>query len=277
MQASQAAKLAESRGYRDVNPANGWADWHRVRVEMTGKGFLPRIVLCLPGAAGYAERCERVLAEAGIEHEWHARDERMLDAFEASEFPLQPSLQDADRKLIENHESVLYVLSAHFTAGQALVVSRDMVRLGRRLLEAGGCAIKCESSGIAHSRTRWTELAQRMEKAADEATRWSALISAFLQYPLQSETDLCSCGMHLLGAPDLITGVNVMVPEDAAELFSAFSRYLLAECPPGGFVSRSTFSSSADAPQYRVVWEPCTGYAENDFFFNPFGLWRFTP
>jgi hypothetical protein len=61
------------------------------------------------------------------------------------------------------------------------------------------------------------------------------------------------------------------------ELFRPFALYLLAECAEGTFGSGHTFSVSKGAPRYRVTWEPCTGYEEDDFFFNPFGRWRFTP
>jgi hypothetical protein len=48
------------------------------------------------------------------------------------------------------------------------------------------------------------------------------------------------------------------------------------ECRPGAFVSGHTFSEAKDSPRFRMVWESCTGYAESDFFHNPFGRWRFT-
>src|SRR5262249_51313766 len=91
-----------------------------------------------------------------------------------------------------------------------------------------------------------------------------------------SDEDYYTCGMHLLGKPDLIVSVDLLEAIDAANLFSVFALYLLAECREGEFASGHTFSASKDAPRYRVLWEPCTGYDEDDFFFNPFGRWRFT-
>ena len=63
----------------------------------------------------------------------------------------------------------------------------------------------------------------------------------------------------------------------AVKLFTAFALYLLAECPEGEFASGHTFRTGNKAPRYRVEWEPCIGYDEDDFFFNPFGRWRFIP
>ena len=90
--------------------------------------------------------------------------------------------------------------------------------------------------------------------------------------------------MHLMGAADLIVLQEVIAATKAADetaataaanLFRIFAVYLLSECPIGGFVSGHTFSVAAGTPRYHVTWEPCSGYAEDDFFFNPFGRWRF--
>jgi hypothetical protein len=275
MEAGRAKQMTAGRGYRDVNPEDCWADWHRLRAQMTG-GYLPKIVLCIPGGKDFREACETILAEAGNEHEWRKREKRMADAFAASEFRVNPSLEDADWEAIEKHKSVLYVLSDNFTAAQAPDASLSMLRLGRRLLDAGGVAIKCESGGIAHSRARWTELGERAD-TADAGDRWPALFAAFVQYPISSDTDLYTCGMHLLGKPDLIVATDVVEAIDAVDLFAAFGLYLLAECPDGEFYSGHTFSLNKKAPKYRVTWEPCTGYDEDEFFFNPFGRWRFNP
>jgi hypothetical protein len=276
MNPEDANKLIETRGYRDVNPESCWADWHRLRVEMTGNGYLPKIILCVPGGKDFPANAAPILTAAGNEHEWRKRDKRMREAFEAAEFRLRPSLQDRDWVSIDEHRSVLYVLSDNFTAHQAPVVSQSLLQLGRRLLEVGGSAIKCESCGIAHSQARWIELAQRAEKTTDAGTRWTALVEAFVQYPISSEEDLYTCGMHLLGQPDLIVGAAEVSALAASELFAVFAQYLLAECPEGAFVSGDTFSVSQDAARYRVVWEACTAYDEDEYFFNPFGRWRFT-
>src|SRR5262245_41012963 len=57
MDANDAKNMTTSRSFHDVNPENCWADWHRLRVQLTGKGFLPKIILCLVGRKGYAGDC----------------------------------------------------------------------------------------------------------------------------------------------------------------------------------------------------------------------------
>src|SRR5262249_23515956 len=143
-------------------------------------------------------------------------------------------------------------------------------------------AMKCESSGMAHARSRWIELAAQAEewhKAPNLQGAgggfWSALHRAYVQLPIQSEDSFYTCGMHLLGKPDLIVATELMPANKAVELFDVFAMYLLAECPDGGFASGHTFQASKAAPRFRVVWEQCTYYEEDEFFFNPFGRWRF--
>src|SRR5262245_13409036 len=82
MAVNDAKKMEERRGYRDVDPENCWADWHRLRIQLTGKGYLPKIVLCLPGGKNYPKECQSILAQEGVEHEIHKRDKRMVEAFE---------------------------------------------------------------------------------------------------------------------------------------------------------------------------------------------------
>jgi hypothetical protein len=267
MRTEDAERMTVSRGFRDVDPEDCWADWHRLRVEHTGNGYLPRFVLCVLGDGAFGRTAAPLLEAAGVEHEIRGRDERMSAAFRASSFAANPPLTATDLAAIEGHEAALYLLSANFGAGAALAEARRMLALGGRLLEAGGSAMKCDSAGIAHGREQWRALAE----AADE----TALFRAFVQYPIQDGPDLHSCGLHLLGKPDLISSVLAGGAEEAATLFPAFALYLLLECPPRRFASGHTFQADADSPRYRVRWEPCEGYEEDDYFFNPFGRYRF--
>lgn len=273
MERKDAEALIPSRGFRDVEPENCWADWHRLRVEMTGKGCLPKIVLCLVGDAGFANRAGPILAAAGAEHEFRDRNPRMVAAFQASACAVAPTLDAEELEKIAHHQSVLYLLSKNFTSAQAPETSRAMLGLGARLLEAGGLAMKCESSGIAHGRERWIALAEQAGSQA-EGQSWPALFRAYVQFPIASDTDLYTCGMHLLGKPDLIAA-KALDAEDLAGLFQTFALYLLGECPEGRFAPGHTFRADDDSPRFVVRWEPCTEYDEDDFFFNPFGRWRF--
>lgn len=281
MAPEEAEKLTTSRGYRDVAPEDCWADWHRLRVQLTGKGYLPKIVLCLLGDADFESRARYLLESEGIEHEWRGRDARMTAAFEASTCRWDPSFRDEDRAAIASHSRALYVLSGTLPADEGAAAGLAFLQLGARLLEAGAVAMKCDSSGIAHGRDRWLELARE----ADGPEPWNALLRAFVQFPISTGDDYYSCGMHLLGQPDLIASHAILKescgPDEdpgwrAVHVFGIFAHYMLAECQPGEFASGHTFSPDAESPRFRVQWEGCTGYDEDDFFFNPFGRWRFS-
>jgi hypothetical protein len=264
-----ADSMAVSRGYRDVDPEDCWADWHRLRVEQSGKGYLPKIVLCVVGDAAFGGIAAELLTAESVECEVTEHDERMTKAFRASACRVAPSFTDEEFSVIERHDSVVYALGCNFGAGAALAEARRMLELGARLLQSGGVAMKCESAGIAHGRARWLALAK------DESNE--ALFHAFVRYPIGGEEDFYSCGLHLLGRPDLIVS-RVAVEENpmvAVNLFQTFALYLLTECPPNRFASGHTFRCDQGSPDYVVRWEPCHGYAEDDFFFNPFGRYRF--
>src|ERR1700760_1363520 len=83
MEAGDASRIEESRGLIDVNPENCWADWHRLRSEMVG-GFLPKIILCIPGGPDLHRAGEEILNAENIEYEFRRHDSVMLRAFQAA-------------------------------------------------------------------------------------------------------------------------------------------------------------------------------------------------
>lgn len=283
---AHAESLTESRGYHDVNPENCWSDWHRLRVQFTGNGFLPTLVLCVLGDANFRERSARILYEAfpEVEQEWRQRDPRMVEAFQASMSSSHPTVTAADFESIERHESVLYLVNRQSGAGWSPRVSARLLSLGGALLESGGLAMKCESSGISHGRDAWIMLTKQLsDTTIGSSDFWAAMFDALVQFPISNGKDIYSCGMHLLGQPDVIVSESLLqqmqpdVPTGnvAVYLFTVFCLYLLDECAPGAFGSGHTFAPDAVWPRLRVTWEPCRMYEEDDFFHNPFGLWRF--
>lgn len=279
-------ELQEKLGYRDVNPENCWADWHRLRVEFTGNGFLPKIVLCLTAKSESMQDLQKIVEEEGVDFEVKEYDAKMVVAFEKASLGRSPSLTKQDLESIADHTSILFLLSDNFHERDATQFSYHYLRAGGRLLEAGASAMKCESSGIAHSRERWMELAKEAERGAagEWGLFWSALFDAYVQFPIVSDDDFYSCGMHLLGKPDVIVSGEVMrrvrkesesTTNDVVYLFETFCLYLIAECEDGAFASGNTFQPDMECPSFRVVWEECTGYEQDDLLFNPFGRWRF--
>jgi hypothetical protein len=285
----QAAHMELRRGFRDVSLDNCWSDWQRLRVQLTGQGMLPRIVLCVLGDETFPARAAEAVPKAGIELEAGPADPRMLGAFRAAASPWEKPLSPLEIAGIAGHRSVVYLVGPAMTAADAPVVALDFLASAAKLFEAGAVAIKSESSGLAHSRQRWLELAAAATGASDtdpeaQYRRWSALFSAHVQYPIAADDSYYTCGMHLLGHPDLIVetaaaerlwGAKGMAR--SAELLESLALFLLAECPPGTFGHGHRFSTGNGEPSFLVLWEECTSYEEDDFFFNPFGFWRLQP
>lgn len=263
MKAEDAAEMQTSRGYRDVEPEDVWADWHRLRVESTGNGYLPKIVWCLVGDQQFADQARTILEADPVEHEWSAPNPRILPSFLASESRLHPSLTDEEKQAIESHTHVLYLLSPNYTAGEATPTCARYLNLAARLLDKGGAAgMKCESSGLAHGKQRWLQV------AADQS-----LVGAYVQLPIGDANDLWTCGMHLLGRTDIIIGRAVLEDEwETARHLDIFATYLAEECPH--FHSGHTFQCDVESPRLRAVWEPCDRYEPDEFFNNPFGRLR---
>lgn len=135
MYVQDANKMTQQRGFIDVNPENCWADWHRLRPQMTG-GYLPKIVLCIPGGDGFHQKCEPILKAAKADYEFRTHDPKIVPAFKTSSVTW-PSLSSDDFSRLASHTTVLYVLSKNFPPAGAAETGTAFVKLGRQLLDAG--------------------------------------------------------------------------------------------------------------------------------------------
>jgi len=169
-------------------------------------------------------------------------------------------ISDADIRAIAQHRHTLYCISSVVS----LEAARQMLRVGVGLLDAGGLAVKVESSGVAHNATRWRELAAS-EQLFDVYTAFVSLIGG--------SDCFYSCGMHSFGLPDAAVPRDLDAKE-AARLLNIFNHYLVAERPSLG--DGHTFSVAPDAPRFRLRKTTCDIYEPRHAFHNPHGIWRFT-
>ncbi|AGY58048.1 DUF4261 domain-containing protein [Gloeobacter kilaueensis] len=185
-------------------------------------------------------------------------DPQLQRAFELSaSTPHDPQLL----KAIGSHTYALYLIGA----GGSLDAAQNMMSTAIELLDAGGLAVKVESSGLSHSAERWRELAERRGVLA--------LLESYVTL-VRSEEQFYTCGMHNLGVRDLAIPGHLS-PEQAAIALQGFSQYLLLQNP--SLSDGDTFSPGPQFPTYRLVAEPCTLYPEGDLLYNPFGWWRLLP
>lgn len=171
-------------------------------------------------------------------------------------------ISDSDLTAIAQHQHTLYCHSP----GVSVEAARQMLKVGVGLLDAGGLAVKVESSGVAHNAARWRELAAS-EHLFDVYTAFVTLIGG--------RDCFYSCGMHSFGLPDAAVPRD-MDPQMAGELLNAFNFYVLAENPT--LIDGHTFSatSAVNAPRFRVHKTACDTYEPTHAFHNPWGMWRLT-
>ncbi|WP_010308677.1 hypothetical protein [Saccharopolyspora spinosa] len=239
----------------------------------------PLHVLCVLGTGMNFDAVERVAGAVGgpqfsLDREFSVQehDPRMPDAFEACLAGL--TFTDADWDAVDEHDSVAYVLAK---GGQehAPYISERMLAVVAELFERlGATAIKSESSGLAHSRETWLAL-------AEDAAKPDALRRAWVKRPIHSGDVLHSCGMHLLGVPDVELETEGLLDESRlgewVELIDGLAGYLLTEPRAAEIRDGEGFRLAEDAPRWLLHQHACDRYDDEDIFFNPYGYWRLTP
>jgi hypothetical protein len=190
---------------------------------------------------------------AFVEH-----DPEMRDQVEAAG---QGAFSPADLEAVAGHAFTAWLFFNDTGYEQA----RTAARFARVLLDAGGLAVKIDSSGLAHTRERWL-------RAWDDDDPW-AVYSLFVVL-VGIEGRFYSCGMHNFGLPDAAVPDD-LGPEEGARLLNLFNVYRMAESPT--LNSGETFSVDADSPHYRLTLEPYLDGYEDTPMLNPHGLWMLRP
>ncbi|WP_052422949.1 hypothetical protein [Nonomuraea candida] len=203
----------------------------------------------------------------------------MPTAFEAG--LAAASFTEADWAAVESHDSVGYLLSPPMARELAAGTSRRLLAATAALLRAGAAAVKNESSGITHGRDRWLALADRAADAKDEDLA-AALVAAWVKRPIFDGRVLYSCGMHLLGAPEVEVEVGAEPPTgdellDLVALLDTLAIYLLTDPRAEEIEDGEGFRLTGDSPRWLLRTGACDRYDEGDLFHNPYGRLRLTP
>ncbi|MEV7230587.1 hypothetical protein AB0M79_26725 [Polymorphospora sp. NPDC051019] len=247
----------------------------------------PRQVICVLGTGLDLDLVEKLVAEVGgpgfsLDREFAMTtpDPRMLQSFESC--LTNATFTAADRQAVSGHDSVAYILSPPMgDKDMSFHVAARMLALTAALLRAGATAVKCESSGLTHGRDRWLELADLAADAPSLADLTKILYYAWVKRPLSDDDRMYTCGMHLLGEPDVeIEADGLADPErldDWVELIDGLAVYLLTEVRTPDIRSGEGFRLAPDAPRWILTRRACHRYADDDFFYNPYGHWLLTP
>jgi hypothetical protein len=161
---------------------------------------------------------------------------------------------------VGSHSFAVYLIGK----GGSLAAARALMHAVRGLLRAGGCAVKVESAGTAHSASDWTNLCASGERLA--------LLQAFVAYAGE-RPHYHSCGMHNLGLRDATIDAELDLAE-AGDILSAFTAYLLLESPMIEATSR--FRLHEGGVHYSIEARPCGRFPRASPFYNPIGVWHLT-
>ena len=138
---------------------------------------------------------------------------------------------------------------------------RRVAAIGRTLRDAGGVAVRVETSGAASAWEPW--LAQ-LDSGAPAQLVASAVV-------IVNDGDaVFTCGMHCFDLPDAQVAASCI--EGPLEWLDALCTFQLAEQPVLG--SGHTFAPNARAQRRKLERWPDHRHHPNDGRHNPFGLWR---
>ena len=160
---------------------------------------------------------------------------------------------------IAGHKLVVYITG---DTGN-LIQAKQLADAGAMLLHIGGLGVKVETAGKAFEKEQW------LKQLADFEP--SKLYSLFvLDSIVDSAGMVYSCGMHNLGLRDTIVGG--MDFQEAVNLIQVFGYYQIIDNPI--ITANQTFSVAEDSPVYRIITEDEQPNKGDEFFENPFGMWR---
>jgi hypothetical protein len=215
---------------------------------------------------GYALRASDLVHTADDQHyqlELMERDPHLRNTFALAN---PSSFTPADLALIDVHEQIAYLAGS----GGSTKAACAMMHAAATLLQAGGFAVKVETSGAAHSARDWL---MQSERCPDHV---GALYIAYVAL-VSGKDAVYSCGMRNLGYPDAITSPTPNAGQ-ALELLRGFLMGLLHDplAEPLTVVSGQTTIGDGAGGRYRLDLESCQIYPPEDQFYNPSGMWRLT-
>jgi hypothetical protein len=249
---------------------------------------IPRHVICALGNWRRLDEVDAIIRQEGFsdfeldrEFSQLSPDDRMMVSFDASYDRVAPSMSDGDWNAVRTHGAVAYVLSPPIRKAHAAEISGRALLLTAAILRGGGVAAKGEGAGIAHGRARWLELGEELARArerGDPHTEGATLYWAWVRRPLIDEDEAVyySCGMHLLGEPDIEIETRLELA-DALMWMDLLGLYLVGDRPTRPLKDGEGFRLKDEGPRRVMRFRPCERYDEDGFMFNPYGYIRLEP
>ncbi|MEM7549430.1 MAG: hypothetical protein AAF363_07145 [Bacteroidota bacterium] len=194
-----------------------------------------------------------------FELEIQDHDPRMRESFEL--VGIINHLSDNFLKEIEGHKSVVYLIAETASLEKAKSISIAT----KILLDSGGLGVKVETAGKAFEINHWIALVNNFELGN--------LYDMFVVDNLtQPDGTVFTCGMHNLGLHDSIISSEEF--PNAYNTLAILGRYQVIEGVKIG--DNQTFQTDLESPIFVINNESNQPYISDEFFGNPFGMWRLT-
>ncbi|WP_347253250.1 hypothetical protein [Leminorella grimontii] len=241
----------------------------------TFSNIMPRSVFCALGNWSSAEFSvlKKAIGQAGFEFDETfsglEHDDRMPNSFEVSADLVHYSFTEEDLRAIESHGGVAYFLAPRVKRREDLepMMTKSLIFIKRLFNEFGVTALKAESQGIAHGRSRWVALS---ESCANAPSR-SCLYYAFVRRPIGTEYGLHSCGLHLFGLPDVLYSYDATQEsaEDASKNIDSIANIVFKANGNFEDITQEINASELAKRNSRLI--ECKFYEEDAFLYNPYG------
>lgn len=234
---------------------------------------VPRQVFCVLGNWTSFEVLKEVINKAGFEFDEEysqlENDDRMLLSFQSSMDRVHPSFTEEDWEGIQNHTAVAYFLTPIADKRESLIdmMGKALVLIRFILEDLGGVAVKSESSGMAHGRSGWLSL----YKERIEEKKAKTLYNAFVKRPIGDEYGFYTCGMHLLGLPDILYWFDedMETEREATKSIDKLAKKIIKF--DGDYKKIRSYIEESDSPNFYSKLIECKFYEEDNLYYNPYG------
>ncbi len=159
-------------------------------------------------------------------------------------------------------EIAAHKVKVHLTGpGGSIETARAIMRAATALVRAGGLGVMIDSSAACHGRDDWLTLAKDKQPGG---LYWGYVTVC------GDDEELWSCGMHCLGLRD----VEMFAPPDREWGGFFLHNFLGYVYQSGNLVLDGEALGDDEAAMYRVRIVPCTRFASDTPFHNPYGIMR---
>ncbi len=166
-------------------------------------------------------------------------------------------LSKAQLAEIASHEVKVHLIGP----GGSIETARAMMHAATALIRSGGFGVLVDSSAACHSREDWLALAKDKKPGG---LYWAYVTTC------GDDEQIWSCGMHCIGLRD----AEMETPEDREWGGFFINNFLGYVYQSGNPVLDGEALGDEEAAMYRVRIIPCTRFAPETPFYNPYGIMR---